>query len=118
MPLQGGRHPPALKIVHDAAESGLHAVKTRLHNRERIRHIQKAIGLFRIQNFLHAVIQYLPANPIRRGAGFDKQFVRDWLTAHWDKQGAPPRLPADVIQKTSDKYIQAYELITGQDFSY
>ena len=49
---------------------------------------------------------------------FDKQFVRDWLTAHWDKQGAPPRLPADVIQKTSDKYIQAYELITGKDFSY
>ena len=49
---------------------------------------------------------------------FDKQFVRDWLTANWDKQGAPPRLPADVIQKTSDKYIQAYELITGKDFSY
>ena len=44
---------------------------------------------------------------------FDKQFVRDWLTAHWDKQGQPPRLPQDIIEKTSQKYIQAYETITG-----
>ena len=56
--------------------------------------------------------------PGRDQLSFDKQFVRDWLTAHWDKQGTPPRLPADVIQKTSDKYIQAYELITGKDFAY
>lgn len=47
---------------------------------------------------------------------FDKQYVRDWLTAHWDKQGNPPRLPEDVIQKTSEKYIQAYEKITGKPF--
>lgn len=47
---------------------------------------------------------------------FDKQFVRDWLTANWDKQGNPPRLPEDVIQKTSEKYIQAYEKITGRAF--
>ena len=49
---------------------------------------------------------------------FDKQFVRDWLTAHWDKQGTPPHLPADVIEQTSEKYLQAYKLITGKDLSY
>jgi len=47
---------------------------------------------------------------------FDKQFVRDWLTANWDRQGNPPRLPQDVIEKTTEKYIQAYEKITGRKF--
>ncbi len=47
---------------------------------------------------------------------FDKQFVRDWLTANWDKQGNPPRLPQEVIEKTSEKYVQAYERITGRTF--
>ena len=46
--------------------------------------------------------------PGRDQASFDKQFVRDWLTAHWDKTGNPPRLPQEVIEKTSEKYIQAY----------
>lgn len=54
--------------------------------------------------------------PGRDQASFDKQFVRDWLTANWDKTGNPPRLPQDVIQKTSEKYIQAYEKITGRAF--
>ena len=45
---------------------------------------------------------------------FDKQYVRDWLNANWDRQGTPPRLPADVIQATSEKYLKAYELITGK----
>ena len=49
---------------------------------------------------------------------FDKQFVRDWLTANWDKQGNPPRLPQEVIEKTSEKYVQAYEKITGRTFEY
>lgn len=49
---------------------------------------------------------------------FDKQFVRDWLTANWDRQGNPPRLPQDIIDKTSEKYIQAYERITGRKFAY
>lgn len=48
---------------------------------------------------------------------FDKQFVRDWLKANWDFKGKPPRLPEDIIQKTSQKYIQAFERITGQTFS-
>ena len=47
---------------------------------------------------------------------FDKQYVRDWLSANWDKQGTPPRLPQEVIEKTSEKYVQAFEIITGKDF--
>ncbi len=49
---------------------------------------------------------------------FDKQFVRDWLKANWDFQGEPPRLPQDIIDKTSQKYVQAYELITGKELVY
>ncbi|WP_165043349.1 MULTISPECIES: phosphoribosylaminoimidazolesuccinocarboxamide synthase [unclassified Adlercreutzia] len=54
----------------------------------------------------------------RSQASFDKQFVRDWLTANWDKTSGtkPPRLPQDVIDRTSQKYIQAYETITGRKF--
>lgn len=47
---------------------------------------------------------------------FDKQFVRNWLNANWDRTGNPPRLPKDIIKKTSEKYIQAYEKITGKAF--
>lgn len=47
---------------------------------------------------------------------FDKQFVRNWLNANWDRKGNPPRLPEDIIEKTSEKYIQAYEKITGRAF--
>ncbi|MDR0347090.1 MAG: phosphoribosylaminoimidazolesuccinocarboxamide synthase [Coriobacteriales bacterium] len=47
---------------------------------------------------------------------FDKQFVRDWLIANWDMQSPPPRLPADIIEATSQKYIQAFELLTGETF--
>ena len=47
---------------------------------------------------------------------FDKQFVRNWLNANWDRNGNPPRLPQDVIKATSEKYIQAYEKITGKTF--
>ena len=55
--------------------------------------------------------------PGRSQESFDKQFVRDWLDANWDRTGTPPRLPADVIEATSQKYIQAYELITGEKFA-
>lgn len=50
-------------------------------------------------------------------ASFDKQFVRDWLDANWDRTGNPPRLPQNIIDATSAKYIQAYELITGKKFA-
>ncbi len=52
--------------------------------------------------------------PGKSQPSFDKQFVRDWLSANWDKQGEPPHLPADVIERTSEKYVQAYKLITGK----
>ena len=47
---------------------------------------------------------------------FDKQFVRNWLNTNWDRSGNPPRLPEEVIAQTSEKYIQAYEIITGKKF--
>ncbi len=64
--------------------------------------------------------RFWPAEEYEPGHGqpsFDKQFVRDWLeSTGWDKTPPPPKLPADVIAKTSEKYVQAYELITGRDF--
>ena len=47
---------------------------------------------------------------------YDKQFVRDWLKANWDFTGEPPALPADVIEKTSEKYREAYSILTGEPF--
>ncbi|MGI6414595.1 MAG: phosphoribosylaminoimidazolesuccinocarboxamide synthase [Thermoguttaceae bacterium] len=50
---------------------------------------------------------------------FDKQFVRDWLSStDWDKNSPPPELPDDVIAKTREKYVEAYERLTGQTFSW
>jgi phosphoribosylaminoimidazole-succinocarboxamide synthase len=46
---------------------------------------------------------------------FDKQFVRDWATASgWDKSPPAPPLPDDVVARTREKYLQAYELISGE----
>jgi phosphoribosylaminoimidazole-succinocarboxamide synthase len=46
---------------------------------------------------------------------FDKQFVRDWLeTTGWDKNSPPPEVPADVVAKTREKYLEAYERLTGK----
>ncbi len=46
---------------------------------------------------------------------FDKQFVRDYLeTLDWDKQPPAPALPAAVVQRTSEKYLEAYHLLTGK----
>ena len=42
--------------------------------------------------------------PSERMASFDKQIVRDWLAANWDKQGEPPALPEDVVERTADRY--------------
>ena len=45
---------------------------------------------------------------------FDKQFVRDYLeTLDWNKTPPGPRLPAEVIEKTTAKYLEAFEKITG-----
>jgi len=46
---------------------------------------------------------------------YDKQFVRDWLESiHWNKAPPAPALPDDVAQKTSEKYLEAYEKLTRQ----
>ena len=56
---------------------------------------------------------YLPGRP---QPSFDKQFVRDYLESlHWNKQPPPPSLPPEVVEKTSEKYRQAYSLLTGRD---
>ncbi len=49
---------------------------------------------------------------------FDKQYVRNWLNANWDRSGKPPVLPAEVVQATSEKYREAYEMITGRKFAW
>ena len=49
---------------------------------------------------------------------FDKQYVRDWLAEEsgWDRETTPPELPAEVIDATRARYIEAYERLTGQRF--
>ena len=55
--------------------------------------------------------------PGKSQPSFDKQFVRDYLeTLDWDKKPPGPDLPNDIVQKTSEKYIEAYTQITGLDF--
>jgi phosphoribosylaminoimidazole-succinocarboxamide synthase len=55
--------------------------------------------------------------PGKTPPSFDKQFVRDWATAQgWDKKPPAPELPADVVEQTRAKYVEAYERITGQSF--
>ena len=57
--------------------------------------------------------RFWPAESYQPGSNppsFDKQFVRDWLeSSGWDKQGQPPRVPQEVLQKTSDKYHEALQ---------
>lgn len=68
--------------------------------------------------------RYWPADrwlPGQAQPSFDKQYLRDWLTSPasgWDKNGStpPPALPADVVENTRAKYIEAYERLTGQTF--
>jgi len=56
--------------------------------------------------------------PGRSQASFDKQFVRDWLEAQrWDKTAPGPALPPDVVAGTRDRYVEAYERITGGSFA-
>ena len=58
--------------------------------------------------------QYQPGGP---QPSFDKQFVRDWLeTTGWDKNSPPPMLPDEVVARTRQKYIEAYERLTGRAF--
>jgi phosphoribosylaminoimidazole-succinocarboxamide synthase len=66
--------------------------------------------------------RFWPADQYRPGQSppsYDKQFVRDWLTASgWDKNSPPPALPKEVVAKTRAKYIEAFEQITGEAFKW
>ena len=63
--------------------------------------------------------RFWPLDQYREGASqpsFDKQFIRDWLeNSGWNKTPPPPSLPEDVIGKTSQKYLEAFKKLTGQD---
>jgi phosphoribosylaminoimidazole-succinocarboxamide synthase len=55
--------------------------------------------------------------PGRSQPSFDKQFVRDWASGTgWDHNPPAPEIPEDVVQRTRAKYVEAYELITGEPF--
>ncbi|MEK6764929.1 MAG: phosphoribosylaminoimidazolesuccinocarboxamide synthase [Planctomycetota bacterium] len=55
-------------------------------------------------------------SPGKSQPSFDKQFVRDYLeNSGWDKQSSPPSLPEDVIRTTSEKYLEAYVKLTGEE---
>ncbi|NBU30708.1 MAG: phosphoribosylaminoimidazolesuccinocarboxamide synthase [Actinobacteria bacterium] len=66
--------------------------------------------------------RYWPADQWKPGGpqpSFDKQYLRDWLTSPasgWDRHSgdAPPPLPDDVVERTRDRYLQVYELLTGR----
>ncbi len=65
--------------------------------------------------------RFWPADGYEPGHGqpsFDKQFVRDWAAGTgWDKQPPAPAIPEDVVARTRAKYIEAYERLTGSDFT-
>jgi phosphoribosylaminoimidazole-succinocarboxamide synthase len=47
-------------------------------------------------------------------ASFDKQIVRDWLAANWvPREGEPPALPADIVERTRDRYAELLERLTA-----
>ena len=49
-----------------------------------------------------------------RTASFDKQIVRDWLAANWDRAGAPPRLPPEIVERTAARYRELVERLTRE----
>ncbi|MDQ2846571.1 MAG: phosphoribosylaminoimidazolesuccinocarboxamide synthase [Actinomycetota bacterium] len=69
--------------------------------------------------------RYWPAQGYAAGTvqpSFDKQYVRDWLTSPasgWDRSAEtpPPELPAEVVAATRDRYVRAYELVSGRSFA-
>ena len=65
--------------------------------------------------------RYWPADAWSPGhtvPSFDKQPLRDWLEEQpWDKAPPPPTLPAEVIKSTRDRYVEVFELLTGDSFA-
>lgn len=66
--------------------------------------------------------RFWPADQYQPGKNqpsFDKQFVRDWLeSTDWDKESPPPALPDEIVAKTREKYVEAYERLSGQEFAW
>jgi phosphoribosylaminoimidazole-succinocarboxamide synthase len=64
--------------------------------------------------------RFWPADSYEPGRGqpsFDKQFVRDWASGTgWDRNPPAPPIPDDVVTRTREKYVEAYERITGESF--
>ena len=64
--------------------------------------------------------RFWPADQFQSGGSqpsYDKQFVRDWLEGTtWDKESTPPALPETIVTQTRDKYVEAYERLTGSQF--
>ncbi len=63
--------------------------------------------------------RFWPADSYEEGKvqpSYDKQYVRDWLKANWDFSGEAPHLPAEVIEGTSARYREAYQIITATEF--
>ncbi len=53
--------------------------------------------------------------PGKTPPSFDKQFVRDWLlTSGWDRNSPPPALPEKVVERTREKYVEAFTRLTGR----
>jgi phosphoribosylaminoimidazole-succinocarboxamide synthase len=66
--------------------------------------------------------RFWPADTWAPGAAqpsYDKQYVRDWLTneSGWDRVSPPPELPEDVVAATRERYVTAYEQLTGTTFT-
>jgi phosphoribosylaminoimidazole-succinocarboxamide synthase len=63
--------------------------------------------------------RFWPADQYEEGrsqASFDKQFVRDWLLqSGWNREPPPPTLPADIVEKTASRYMEAYTRLTGRN---
>ncbi|WP_426516538.1 phosphoribosylaminoimidazolesuccinocarboxamide synthase [Diaminobutyricibacter sp. McL0618] len=52
--------------------------------------------------------------PAERMASFDKQIVRDWLSANWDRSGTPPELPDTIVERTAARYRELLERLAGE----
>jgi phosphoribosylaminoimidazole-succinocarboxamide synthase len=64
--------------------------------------------------------RFWPADQYEPGRGqpsFDKQFVRDWASSTgWDRNPPAPAIPDEIVARTREKYLEAYEMITGESF--
>ena len=63
--------------------------------------------------------RFWPADSYEEGkvqSSFDKQYLRNWLRANWDMTGEPPHLPEEVLEGTSQRYREAFQAITGEEF--